>query len=129
LIEDGNFIAQCDLAPIVPAKPGEHLPEADFQRDIRQALGDRLKSLGTGEKLSSTNGQYVYRISATGAEGDRPLTWVFYLIADPSGRQASLSVTIDTPLVETLANRERELLSNVRFGPAPASPTLRTTGK
>ena len=129
LIDDGNFVAQCDLAPIASAKPGEHLPEANFQRDIRQALGDRLKSLGTGETLTGTGRQYVYRISATGAEGERPLTWVFYLIADPSGRQASLSVTVDTPLVETLANRERELLNTLRFGPAPASPTVRTTGK
>ena len=52
-----------------------------------------------------------------------------YLIADPTGRQASLSVTADTPQVETLANRERELLDTIRFGPPPPSPTLRTTGK
>ena len=44
--------------------------------------------------------------------------------ADPS-----LSITVDTPQVEALANRERELLDTLRFGPAPASPALRTTGR
>ena len=126
LIDQGNFVAQCDLAPIAPAKPGEHLPVADFQRDIRQALGERMKELGQGEVITTTDRSYVYRISASGAEGERPLTWVFYLIADPTGRQASLSVTVDTPQVEALANRERELLDTLRFGPAPA---LRTTGR
>ena len=122
-------MAQCDLAPINPAKPGEHLSNEEFQRDIRQALGVRLKELGKGEVIATTDRSYVYRISATGAEGERQLTWVFYLIADSSGRQASLSVTADTPQVEMLANRERELLDTLRFGPAPASPSLRTTGR
>jgi hypothetical protein len=129
LIDDGNFVAQCDLAPIAPAKPGEHLTEADFVRDIQQALGDRLKTMGAGEVLPSADRRYICRVSATGAEGDRPLTWIFYLIADPSGRQATLSVTVDSMLVDALGNRERELLSNMRFGPAPATPTPRTTSR
>ena len=119
LIDEGNFVAQCDLAPIAPAKPGEHLSEADFLRDIQQALGSRIKTIGTGQVLPASDRRYVYRISATGADGDRQLTWIFYLIADPSGRQASLSVTADTALVESLANRERELLNTLRFGPVP----------
>lgn len=129
LIDEGNFVAQCDLAPIAPAKAGDHLPETDFKRDINQALGARIKALGAGEVISSPDRRYVYRLAATGAEGERPLTWIFYLIADPSGRQATLSVTVDTPLLETLANRERELLNTVRFGPTPASPTPRTTNR
>lgn len=129
LIDEGNFVAQCDLAPLTPAKPGEHLPDADFIRDIRQAMGDRIKSMGTGEVISTTDRRYIYRISATGGEGERQLTWIFYLVADSSGRQASLSVTVDTSLVETLANRDRELVTGLRFGPTPASPTPRTTSR
>lgn len=123
LIDDGNFVAQCDLAPIAPAKPGEHLPEADFLRDIRQALGERIKSMGAGEVIASANRRYVYRITATGAEGERQLTWIFYLIADSSGRQASLSVTLDTALVETLGNRDRDFLATLRFGPGSTPQT------
>lgn len=129
LIEEGNLVAQCDLAPIAPAKPGEHLSETDFVRDIQTALGARIKTMGTGEVLASTDRRYVYRISATGADGDRQLTWIFYLIADSTGRQASLSVTVDSTLVETLANREREFLGTLRFGPAPAGPSPRTTSR
>jgi hypothetical protein len=126
LIDEGSFVAQCDLAPIASAKPGEHLPEVEFQRDIRQALGDRLKEMGQGEAIKTTDRSYVYRVTASGADGDRPLTWIFYLIADPSGRQASLSITVDTPHLESLASRERELIDTLRFGPAPV---IRTTGK
>ena len=129
LIDQGNFVAQCNLSPVAPAKPGEHLSEQEFEREIRQSLGNFLKEFGKGEIIPTTDRSYIYRVSATGSNGERQLTWVFYLIADPTGRQASLSVTADTPQVETLANRERELLDTLRFGPAPASPTLRTTGQ
>ena len=127
LIDDGNFVAQCDLAPIASAKPLEHLSEADFKRDIRQALGDRIKTMSNGEVLSAPDRRFIYHVAATGIDGERPLTWFFYLIADSSGRRASLSVTIDTQLAESLAGRDRELLTNLRFGPAPASP--RTTSR
>ena len=129
LLDDGNLIAQCDLAPIAPAKPGEHLAEAIFVKDIQQALGDRLKTIGAGEVLTGTGRTFIYRITATGAEGDRALAWAFYLITDPSGRQATLSVTSDATLVEALATRERELLATLKFGPAPATPTPRTTSR
>jgi hypothetical protein len=129
LIDEGNLVAQCDLAPIAPAKPGEHLPEASFLRDIQQALGERIKQINPGEVLAAADRRYIYRVVATGAEGERPLTWIFYLVADPTGRQASLSITVDTPLLETLANRDRELLDTLRFGPAPATPTPRTTSR
>ena len=128
LIDEGNFVAQCDLAPIAPAKTGEHLPEAEFLRDIQQALGPRIKTIGNGEVVATADRRYVYRISATGVEGDQQLTWIFYLIADPSGRQVSLRVTADTALVESLANRERELLNTLRFGPAPTT-SPRTTSR
>ena len=127
LLDQGNFIAQCDLAPIAPAKAGEHLSEQQFEQDIRQALGDRLKELDRGQVIPTANRHFVYRISGSGADGERKLTWIFYLMADPSGRQASLSITADTPLIETLANRERDLIDSLRFGPAPPSPALRTT--
>lgn len=129
LIDEGNFVAQCDLAPIAPAKPGEHLPEAEFMRDIQQALGERIKSFGKGEVIASTDRRYIYRITATGAEGERQLTWIFYLITDPTGRQASLSITVDTTLLESLGNREREFVSTLRFGPAPLTPSPRTTSR
>jgi hypothetical protein len=129
LIDEGNFVAQCDLAPIASAKPGEHLPEAQFLRDIQQALADRVKSIGEGQVIPAPDQRYIYRQTVTGADGERQLTWIFYLIAEPSGRQATMSITVDTSLVETLANRERELLKSLRFGPTPASATPRTTSR
>lgn len=133
LIDEGNMIAQCNLMPVPPARPGEHLPEAEFLRDIHQSFGDRIKAMGQGEVLPTPDRRFLYRIKATGKESfkerDEDVTWFFYLIADPSGRQASMTTFVTTDQVEILAQRERELIDSMRFGPAPTSPTPRTTSR
>ncbi len=123
LLDQGLFVAQCNVSPIPSAKPGEHTSEKIFQSDIQQSLGTRLKVLGTGEKLSSAEGYYVYRVTAEGEIGERKLTWIYYLIADPAGRQASVMFAVDTPLVEKLGRRDREFVQTLRFG-APRTTSL-----
>ncbi|WP_010587268.1 hypothetical protein [Schlesneria paludicola] len=119
LLEEGNFIAQFDMAPVAQAKPGEHKSIEVFQADVRKAIGDLLKTLEQGQVIPSTDGKFVYRVTAKGAVKDRDITWICYLVADPTGRQASLMFIADTPLVEKITRYERELIESIRFGPAP----------
>lgn len=123
LLDQGLFVAQANLSPIPSAKPGEHTSDKVFQGDIQQSLGERLKVLGAGEVLPTNDGRYIYRITAEGAIGDRPLTWIYYLCADPTGRQASVMFAVDTPLVEKLGRRDRDFVETLRFG------TPRTTSR
>lgn len=121
LLHEGNFIAQCDMAAIAIAKPGEHLAEQVYLTDVRQALGDRLRTMTKGEVIPASNRRYVFKVMAEGSVADKPVSWVFYLIADPSGRQASMMFTADTPLAEKLAMFDRELVDSLKFGPAPVT--------
>lgn len=127
LLDQGLFVTQCNLSPIPSAKAGEHTSEQVFQNDIQQSLGTRLKVLGAGETLKSADDYYIYRITAEGVIGERPLTWIYYLIAAPSGRQASVMFAIDTPLVEKLGQRDREFVQSIRFG-APRTTSLLGNG-
>ena len=120
LLDDGNFIAECALASIPAAKPGEHLAEQTFHTDIRRSLGDQLRTISKGDVIPANDRKFVYKVTAEGVEGERQVTWVFYLIADPSGRQASLKFVVDTPQYEKLIQHDRELVDSLKFGPAPA---------
>ena len=121
LMEDGNFIAECALASILPAKPGEHLSEQTFQSDIRRSLGEQFRTMSKGDVIPSSDRKFIYQVTAEGVEGERQVTWVYYLIADPSGRQASLRFVVETPMYEKLVKNDRELVDTIKFGPAPAS--------
>ncbi len=120
LLDEGNFVAQCDMASIAPAKPGEHLAEQTFLSDIRRSLGERLRSMSKGDVVASSDRKFIFKVLAEGVVGERQMTWVFYLVADPTGRQASLMFAVETELAETLAKFDRELVDNLKFGPAPA---------
>ncbi len=127
LLDQGALIAQCNLSAIPNVKPGSHTSEEEFLTDIRSSLGETLKDLGVPKVLPAPDGRYVLQVTATGAVKERAMTWIYYLVADPSGRQASLQFSVDSSLLDALAQRDRELVDSLRFVPAPAaqSPTPR----
>lgn len=120
LLVEGNLIAECDMASIPAVKPGEHLSEQKYLADIRQSLGERMKTISRGEVIPSNDRKFIYRVSAEGLVGERKMTWVFYLVADPTGRQASLMFTADTEVADKLVKHDREIVDSLKFGPAPA---------
>lgn len=124
LLDQGLFVAQANLSPIPNAEAGSHTSETVFQNDIRQSLGDKLKALSTGEVIPTTDRRFVYRVVADGAIGERKISWIYYLVADPNGRQASLLVAVDAGLKEKLADRDKELALSLRFGAAKAAAGL-----
>lgn len=119
LMIDGNLIAQCDMAAIPSVNPGEHLAEQRFLADIRHSLGERMKSISKGEVVPANDRKFVYRVTADGGTGDQKMSWVFYLVADPSGRQASLMFTSDSDVADKLVKFDREIVDSLKFGPAP----------
>ena len=77
--------------------------------------------MSKGDVIPSSDRKFIYQVTAEGVEGERQVTWVYYLIADPSGRQASLRFVVETPMYEKLVKNDRELVDTIKFGPAPAS--------
>lgn len=121
LLEQGAFIAQCNLADPV-GRAGSHTSEKEFEADIRRSLGDKLKTLEPPARVETRDGRYLCRAVAVGAIEGRPITWIYYFCADSSGRQVSLLFSCDTALVERLGKRDRELVDSLRFTPTASRP-------
>jgi hypothetical protein len=123
LMDQGDFVAQCNLAPVRPANRGEHVPENQFQNDIRTSLGTRLKTIDKAETIPTGDDRFLYRVTATGESNKTPITWVYYLCAAPNGLQTSFVFAIETALREKLGNRDLEMLKSLRFVEPPKPPT------
>ncbi len=124
LLDQGSLIAQCNVSNISAAAPGKHTSERQFQEDIRSALGDNLKEIEKAELLKSKDDTFRYRVTAIGESNGFPMTWIYYLCADPSGRQTSFVFAVETKLLERLSNRDLGMIDSLEF--VDALPVPRT---
>jgi hypothetical protein len=123
LMEKGSIIAQCNMSPISAAAPGQHVPLDQFESDIKASLGARLTSIRAKEQLNVDTGMKVFRVIADGKHTiagpkekvEIPTTWVYYLCAAPSGKQASFVFAVESKLVEQMSSRDEDLIRSLQF--------------
>ncbi len=125
LVEDGSVVAQFNVSRVPAASPGEHTSEDQFQADIRQSLGKQLKDITQAEQLKTDDGRFLFRVTAIGQVKNVEMTWFYYLCAAPSGQQIGFVFSIETNLIEQLANRDLGIVESLQFvtpekKPAPA---------
>ncbi len=141
LLDQGGLIAQCNIKKLPQVEPGQHVPDEQFQADIRQTLGKNFQEIVHSEKLKLKDGLYVYRVVAVGAV-DRvnekkepessPMQWIYYLVANSDGRQVSFVFSVDPRQAKDLENRDVSMVAGIEFlsprprpRPAPAAKAIK----
>ncbi len=122
LLDKGSLIAQANISKIPSVKAGEHTSEEQFHQDIRTSLGDKLIKILKAENLATDDGRYIHRVTVAGKANNVPVHWIYYLCADPSGRQISFVFTVDQKLLEQLKDRDTDLVLSLDFLDPQAAP-------
>ncbi len=125
MMDKGSLIAQCNVSPIGPAPAGKHIGEKQFQEDVQKAIGDEFKKIEKAEIIPTEDKRFVYRVIASGEASQKtskgvnkiPVNWIYYLIADATGRQVVLVFTVENTLVERFDNRDINLALGIDFQP------------
>ena len=123
LLEQGSFLCQCNFSPVPSAEPGKHTPLADYEASIQQALGAQFEEFSERGRVPTEDGRKIFRVTALGnyqlPEGDQtkivPMSWTYYLVAAPSGRQVSFVFAVEPKMREALANRDARLVESLLF--------------
>ena len=119
------MICQCNFSPIARAAAGEHIPLEQFENDIQTSLGSRFKRIVSRERIPTDDGRVIFRVLVDGAvelkgteaTASIPMTWIYYLCANSEGRQVSFVFAIEPNLVESLRQRDIDLVKSVEFFP------------
>ena len=131
LNEFGSLIAQCNCMPLLNSGAGATVPLEQFEDDIKTSLGPRFTEFGKREEIPVDDGRTIFRIEAIGqtqfggTDGkfiEIPMIWIYYLVSNPEGRQASLVFSLERPLLEQFAESDIELVKSLQF-----TTPLRTT--
>lgn len=123
LMENGTLICQCNMSPIAAAAAGQHTPLDQFEADIQQALGNKFRQIASREQLPTDDGRKILRVVATGemtVNGEQgstklPMSWIYYLCADRSGKQMSFVFVIEPEYLKLLSGRDLAMVKSVRF--------------
>ncbi len=121
LMEQGGLVAQVNVSPIPAAASGSHTSEEQFQTDIRQSLGKRLKSITKAEPIKPRNAndrRFLFRVTADGEADGVPMTWFYHLCAAPTGQQVSFVFAVETKNLDKFNNRDLNLVRLLEFIPA-----------
>jgi len=125
LLDRGRLVAQCDITLLPAAQPGQHLPESKFVADIRESLGNQLERLGPGQSTTADNKLFRFRIVAEGRNSGQKVRWIYYLLADRSGRQTALMFRVAESERGRFAAQDQQIAASLEF--LPRSPRPRTT--
>ena len=121
LMDNGSLITQGTMMGLPKDQPGKHVPEEQFQKDIVRSLGDKLTKVVSAEEIETDDGRFLYRVVATGNSNGREMHWIYYLCTDPDGRQVSFVFSTETELLETLNERDIDLIRTIEWPKATSS--------
>ena len=122
LVDRGDLVAQCNIAPRPSLPAGRRLTLAAFQEDVRRALGQQLEQIVEAGEETDDSGLVVLRVLVAGVAGEIPIQWTYYHLSDAQGCAATLVFTLESSLLERFAALDRELIASFRFV-APPQPT------
>ena len=111
LLDRGMLSGQCNLSSLPSREPEKLVSLEEFQDDVRRALG---KSFGefieAGQSANEANYR-VYRVVVHGTSSDIAMRWIYYLVADPQGRQVALTFTVEQALLDRFADADKAMVS------------------
>jgi hypothetical protein len=123
MLDRGSLVAQCNVTSLPKAAPGSHAPTDQFESDIQTSLGKRFKSILSKGQIPTTDGRMIYRVDVEGStefvgnqgSAEIPMNWIYYLLADPAGRQMSFVFAVEPNLRKQLADADLEMVKGVQF--------------
>ena len=108
MIDRGELVAQCNVAPLPKLSPGSQTSLAEFQDDVQKALGKAFGEFIEAAQSGSDANYQVYRVVVGGKVSELPIRWNYYLVTDEQGRRVVFAFTVESESARTVGQGRRE---------------------
>lgn len=115
LMERGDFVAQVTMTPWAKAEGSKHMKPEEFKEIADDTPGWEAQEVREDGEVKSENGNWVYRVSASGEMDGLKVLQNFFLVAGPEGDQLVLSFTMRQALADKLGTRDLALVNGIEF--------------
>ena len=114
MADEGKYVAQCSVSAL-SAGGAKSVALADFQEEIRQALGKNFRQFVRASQSTNEAEYQVYRVVAQGEASGVPVEWIYCRLADKLGRSMVVLFTAESNMGERLQENDRDLIRAIRF--------------
>lgn len=115
LADAGRYVAQCSIVATRAAGADKAVSLAEFQDEIRQALGKSFGQFVRASQSPRPEGGQWYRVEVEGTAAEVPVKWLYAMLQDGEGRRAVLAFVIEQAMIEQFGQADQELIAAFRL--------------
>lgn len=115
LVDRGDLIAQCNISTLPKLSAGRQVELEQLQQEIQRSLGASFGQFIEAAQNVTEEEIRVLRVAASGTASDIPVTWVYYLLSDETGRRVSIVFAHESKLQEQFGEADRMLVGSFAF--------------
>jgi hypothetical protein len=115
LIDDGDKLAQCNVALLPQVPDATRLALEGFQSDVIRALGENVKSVIRASQRHNENDYRVFQVVAEGETSGVAMHWIYYLVTDKHGRRVILAFVLEKEMLGRFDQAAEGLVATLRL--------------
>ncbi len=123
LIDNGDLIAQCNIARLPDVPAGKQLSMDAYQQEVITAIGKNFSQVVTSDIAQTDSGLRQLRVVAAGTAEEIPVQWIYYHLADDQGRAIALVYTMAARLAERFTELDRSMVDSLTLRDRPTGAT------
>ncbi len=124
LIDDGDKLAQCNVALLPQAPDAAQLTLERFQSDVIRALGESFQSVIRASQRHNENDYRVFQVVAEGEASGVAMHWIYYLVTDKHGRRVILAFVLEKEMLGRFDQAAERLVATLRLAEAKIASKL-----
>lgn len=120
-VDRGESVAQCNILSNGKIDLSTQPTLAGYKDEIKRGLGDRFAEFKQDAAYEGDDGISIYYVVADGAFEGVPFRWVYYLLTDKEGNQATIMFEIRADFLDRYDDSGNQIVESFRFAPKAAS--------
>ena len=116
-LQGGEAIAQCNLLYNGKIDLSTKPSLDGYKNEIKKSLGDRFVEFKQEAAYDGPGDVSIYYVVADGYYEELPFRWIYYLVTDPDGNQATIMFELRADMLESYDDSGNEIVETFRIIP------------
>lgn len=128
-VDRGEAVAQCNILSNGKIDLTTQPTLGGYKAEIQKGLGVRFAEFKQEAEYEASNGDSIYYVVADGIFEETPFRWVYYLVTDKEGNQATIMFEIRADLLDRYDDSGNEIVESFRLVPRSSAGLQATLEK